>query len=438
MLSGQLTTKQKIALSAAAVCAAAAVMLLLAASEERLFAGRYILLYAVCGISITTAYYIFPSLTASRSTFLIILCTGLVYRAFFFASGPVTSNDHYRYLWEGKLISNGVSPYFYAPGDSALSRFAEQGYPAKVAFPRLQSLYPPLAQVYFSAAYLIGGFSMGGLKLLALLCEAATLYLLYLLLLRYKLPVKNLILYAWFPLPVFEFFINNHIDAAGLPLLLASLLFYEKEKTVTSAFFFAGAVLVKLTPLFLLPLFFFSRKGLKYKALFTATAFAVIAAGYLPFLLMQNGMGSGLLTYMSKWEFNGALYSLLKYAGTLQNVLRIVLYAVLGGGMLGIALLKLEMQKKLLYGYILILLTATTAYPWYFSWMNIFAVLSPSGAVLYLLNALNLSNLTPYYFEAGKGWHEYGFVLAIEYIPFVIWLVLNIRKDLQQNSRVTG
>ncbi len=53
------------------------------------------------------------------STIIVILVSIVLYLTFLFQT-PTLSGDIYRYIWDGKLLSNGISPYEYAPFASQL------------------------------------------------------------------------------------------------------------------------------------------------------------------------------------------------------------------------------------------------------------------------------------------------------------------------------
>ena len=44
-----------------------------------------------------------------------IVCTGIALRAIGVFTPPMLEIDYYRYLWDGKVSSHGVSPYLYSP-----------------------------------------------------------------------------------------------------------------------------------------------------------------------------------------------------------------------------------------------------------------------------------------------------------------------------------
>ena len=111
-----------------------------------------------------------------------------------------------------------------------------------------------LAQIVFLLSYSMSGNSIVGLKLIFLLCEIVTMLFLLKLLDIKGINLNYIILYAWLPLPLMEFFINAHIDVVGIMFLIVFLYFLEKEKMLAAVFAFAFSFLTKLYPIFLIPL----------------------------------------------------------------------------------------------------------------------------------------------------------------------------------------
>ena len=143
----------------------------------------------------------------------LIIALALVFRLTLLPTSYTTSDDVHRYLWEGKVLINGYNPYTMSPDDSSLIHLHDENY-EKVTFKQMSAIYPPFSQVVFAVNYLIAGNSTVFLKVIYLIFEFITLiFILKLLVLKGKDP-KLIILYAWLPLPILEYFNNAHLDAS--------------------------------------------------------------------------------------------------------------------------------------------------------------------------------------------------------------------------------
>lgn len=83
-----------------------------------------------------------------------LILWAVVLRAVFLPLLPSLSDDGYRYLWDGMLQREGLSPFAYVPSDARLG-----GFHGTVLFERMNSrgyfsVYPPVSQLAFRAAAL--------------------------------------------------------------------------------------------------------------------------------------------------------------------------------------------------------------------------------------------------------------------------------------------
>ncbi|MGB2960463.1 MAG: hypothetical protein WBD30_16385, partial [Bacteroidota bacterium] len=79
----------------------------------------------------------------------IIFGFAVLFRLTLVPHAPVASDDIYRYLWDGKVAAHGINPFEFAPEDPRLAHLESENLPAKVSFPEMRTIYPPLAQAVF-------------------------------------------------------------------------------------------------------------------------------------------------------------------------------------------------------------------------------------------------------------------------------------------------
>jgi hypothetical protein len=68
---------------------------------------------------------------------------------------PRTSDDAYRYIWDGRVLLAGVDPYRFVPLNSALAGLRDpllfpEGEPPLINRPGVPTIYPPIAQLWFA------------------------------------------------------------------------------------------------------------------------------------------------------------------------------------------------------------------------------------------------------------------------------------------------
>jgi hypothetical protein len=362
-----------------------------------------------------------------------IIVSGLIFRVTLIPAEPSTSDDYYRYVWEGKMIANGYNPYEYAPGDSALVKLHSTILPAKVTFKPLTTIYPPAAQLLFTAAYCIGGETPLGLKFIFLLAEICTMLLIVSILKRTGKDSRYVLLYAWLPLPIMEYMINAHIDVAALPLFLAFIFFVLKEKPYAAAIMFALCFLMKSYAVFALPLLLYKISWKKVFRFVPVAALIVIAA-YIPFLNHRHSLTDMLSTYLVNWEFNGSFYNLFKLI-TLDGIkLRMICLALLAVSVLYVSFSVQLPLFKLTWIYICVAAFTTTVYPWYLGWLAVLLPFTEFYSVAVLFFLINFTNITPY----DKVWREHYEIIFFEYLIFYIVLLVDIKKQKSGLSFITN
>ena len=157
---------------------------------------------------------------------------------------PTLSDDVYRFIWDGRLIINGVNPFVALPTHYILSGEALPGIDENLFSllnsPEYFTIYPPFAQLSFTVAVGLFFKSILGstivLKVILILCEIGTIYLLPKLLQHFKLPASNSLIYALNPLVIVETIGNLHYEAAMVFFLLAALylLIHKMIRCITA------------------------------------------------------------------------------------------------------------------------------------------------------------------------------------------------------------
>lgn len=158
------------------------------------------------------------------------------------ASGPTLSDDLYRYSWDARVQISGVDPYRYPPQARTLRPLREGWlWPdaagcahimrppgcTRINRPADRTIYPPVAEGWFSAVYRLGGGIGARYKVwqgAGLGTELATMGLLTALLIRQGRDPRWLALYALCPVPVVEVVNDGHIDGLAILFLIAAFL----------------------------------------------------------------------------------------------------------------------------------------------------------------------------------------------------------------------
>lgn len=233
----------------------------------------------------------------------ILLVLAVFLRLIPLAAEPRLSGDMYRYLWDGRVGTQGINPYDQPPESPALESLREAWHPL-INHPDIRTIYPPLAQVVFSIYAWISS-SVVGWKLFLLLFDLGTI----LLLSRVSAPVA--LGYATSPLVLIEGFWSGHLEIAVVCCLVAAVLLSRRNtKSVGSAAMLAAAAGLKLVPLVALPSFMRAAKSpMRFGIVFVV--FMILPA--LPYIQSSHFM-SGMEAYATRWSFNSPVHEVVDFA----------------------------------------------------------------------------------------------------------------------------
>lgn len=349
-----------------------------------------------------------------------IIAFAIVFRLTLIPTSYTTSDDVHRYLWEGKVLSNGFNPYTTPPQDSSLIHLRDDNY-EMVTFKHIPAIYPPFSQVVFALNYLVSGNNVVFLKIIYLLFELVTLiFLLKILRLKGK-DQKFILLYAWLPLPILEYFNNAHLDVIGITFLVMFLYYFEKNKISLSSLMLALAFLTKLLAILIIPLIF-KKLGIKKSIIFYAVFLLVCLIFYLPFIYGNPDVLGGLFQYLRHWEFNGSVYNIFKLIFLRGDIARIICTVLLLISVLFISFKYKYFMNGVFSVLLCTIIFSATVYPWYLGWIAALNIFNPFYSILSLFFTINFSNFTP----LAEKWKEYPVVLIIQYVPFYGLLVYDL------------
>ena len=196
------------------------------------------------------------------------------------------SRDAWRYLWDGRVIVHGFSPYQFAPFDKVLQSLRDSVF-AETPYRELPTKYPPGAELFYALGYLLTPTNLLGLKSLFVVCDLITCVALTALLIQRGKDPRYVIFYAWCPLPIVEFAIQGHVDALTICFTVLAVLCATRSRSVTrilAGVFLGLATLTKLYPLILLLVLLRKRDW----GLLLACGVTIVL-GYVPFFILGHG-----------------------------------------------------------------------------------------------------------------------------------------------------
>jgi hypothetical protein len=311
-----------------------------------------------------------------------LLLGGAIIRLALLPAFPNLSDDIYRFIWDGNLITEGENPYIHLPSDisSSFEWASTNGeLYSNMNSPEYYTIYPPVNQLIFALSSFLGGgklySSMLVMKMLLFISEMATIFVLLKMLRDNKLKIASASFYAYNPLVINEIMTNMHFEGMMLLFLLIGLVMLQKKKWLQSVFAVSISIGIKLIPLMFMPLliaYLGVKKSFRY---FMGLGLALLVI-FTPILINLPFFMKSLDLYFQKFEFNASIYYISRWFGyQLYGYNQIAkLGPILAISTIGIIVwltrkLYLDNKKPLatycLYAICAYLFLATTVHPWY-------------------------------------------------------------------------
>lgn len=255
-----------------------------------------------------------------RAAFALIAAGGVLLPLVAARQPPTSSDDMYRYVWDGRVQLAGVDPYRYPPSAPQLGPLRDDFLWPDVANwcvptgctrinrPDVPTIYPPVAEAVFVAVAVLspGTARERPMQLTMAAFAAAVGLLLWYALRRLGRDPRRAVLWAWCPLVALEAGNNAHVDVVAAGLAAAALWQLAghpgTRRAVAGGVLLGLAVATKLTPALLGPALL--RRRPVAVAVSAAAAVAVVylphvlaagpaVLGYLPGYLHEEGYADG-------------------------------------------------------------------------------------------------------------------------------------------------
>lgn len=227
-----------------------------------------------------------------RPELLVVCAVAILARLIALPAPPTLSTDIYRYVWDGRVQAAGINPYRHVPGDEQLAAMRDQAIFPHINRPDYApTIYPPVAQMVFLAVTRLSE-TLSAMKVAMFGFDVVTILTILAILQREGRQPERVLIYAWHPLPIWEFSGAGHIDAAAIALMCLGVLFALGDRRLLAGAALALSVLIKPFALVLAPALW-RRWDWRMPVAFSATA----ALCYLPYL----GVGWKVLGFLGRY-----------------------------------------------------------------------------------------------------------------------------------------
>ena len=382
-----------------------------------------------------------------------ILGIGILFRLIFLLSTPLLSQDFFRFLWDGMLLSNGLNPYEATPdllnqtAPLFSTPFSQELYKGMGALSAEHySNYPPINQLGFYLASLIGGNSILAniisIRVLLILSDLGIFWFGIKLLDYLNRSKKRIGLYFLNPLIIVELTGNLHWEGFMVFFFIFGLyLIFVKNQWKWATIPMAISVASKLIPLLILPLFWRFLKP-KKSMLFGLLILLFLFLFFVPFFLGADNLSHYLNTiglWFNRFEFNGSIYYVIRAIGYEvkgYNIIRklgtVSPYIILGIVAVFTFIRNNKTPHVLLTGMLFCLscyfFIATTVHPWYIVSLVSLAIFTNYSYPLIWSALVVLSYATYGNPDFNENYYLIGLQYGIVYGVFLLELIQ--RKNL--------
>ncbi len=359
--------------------------------------------------------------TMDRKIIIGIFAAAILMQAILIFTRPSLSDDMYRYVWDGRVQAQGISPYRFPPQAPELTFLRDSEIYPSINRKFAVTIYPPAAEAGFALFWRIwpdnyhwfqgvmatGGL-LAGILLLGLLSDL-------------NLSPGRVLVTLWSPLLAFETAHSAHVDGLVLPFIVGAWWARIRERESLTGFLLGIGTAIKLYPALLLPFLWNPRTKNGWWRMPGSFAVTVVSC-YLPYVLIS---GKGVVGYLPKYlkeTFNvSPLVSAVNRAPSLFNAgisNTLILFAL---GMI-IATIWTIMRpthnaktalKRCILPIGIVTLFSQDLFPWYMLWLlplvSIF--MKPSNISLGILKFPRL--------DAWTGWWLFCGLIGLSYTFFI-------------------
>jgi hypothetical protein len=234
----------------------------------------------------------------------------LLMQGFLIFTRPTLSDDMYRYVWDGRVQAQGISPYRYSPKAPELTYLRDKDVWNFINRRAEVTVYPPGAEMVYAVLWRIWPDSVRWFQIVMGLGGLVAAGLLVGLLRASDLPQARVLIYLWSPLLAFETAHSAHVDGLIVPLVVGSWWARLRERDGLVGVLLGLATVLKLYPALLVPALWRPRHP-QGRWRLPAAFLVTVAACYAPYVIVSGPMVLGFLPQYFRERFNAGVVSLL-------------------------------------------------------------------------------------------------------------------------------
>ena len=404
-----------------------------------------VLLVVASCFYLTSAYFILRITDCSFRTSLVMACAAVLFRITLWPIYPDFSDDVFRYRWEGEVQDLGGNPYQVRPNDPAWASLRDRSFQRIVA-KDFKAGYGPLLESEELGVYRIVSRLVPDpfrqafwFKAPGALFDLATIGALMLLLRAYALPPERALIYAWCPLPMFEFWVSGHHDSIVTFLVLLAFLAVAKKRWTGCFATLSLAAAAKLWPLLLFPPF---ARAAGFRATLKSSwiALPVLALCAWPYRSNIIENARFMSGFVGGWRNNATFFDLLLWATRDPYWAKYAAFAILAAAVGVVTIVRLPLAHSAVSIIVAMLLVSANCHAWYLTWFIPLLCFVPSVPLMLWTALMPLTYIVLFEWFAAGVWNGSNSIRWYVFTPVFAWLcaifLLRLRRPSTMESVV--
>lgn len=328
-------------------------------------------LFALIGVCALATVFLTRPIRSARRCVAVIWIPAILMRMVLLPVAP--SDDVNRYLWEGKLVAQGLSPYEYT-ADAETWRPHRDDYWSQMNHKDKPTAYPPLTEIIFGAVSSVAYHPIS-FKLLFVAADLFTLAGVLVLLRQRGMALAFAGFYAFNPVVLIAYAAEAHFDSLMAAALVWALVAHTGGRVRWAVALASMATGIKWITLPLIP--FFATKRLVQGA---AISIVVLFVPALFFWQTLPELVEGLFQFGATRSFNGPIYESLLWLGLPRFASTVLVGGCLGGIIVWRWFCRersgLDGHIRWILGALIVL--SPTVHLWYLAWILPFVCIRPT------------------------------------------------------------
>src|SRR5262245_38637588 len=384
---------------------------------------------------LVSAYLVLRSRSLIRPAW--IVGGAVLFRLTLWPLYPALSDDVFRYRWEGKLQASGGNPYEVRPNDAGWQFLRDESFPSTPGRD-FRAVYGPLVELMERITYhAVTRFEARPyaqafwFKVPAALFDLGVLAALGRLLKAKKLPAERILIYAWSPLPLMEFWGTGHNDSIAIFFVVLALIAAAGDRWTWAFAALALATASKIWPIFLFPAFMGAAGRRRWREWLVAAP--VVAVLSLPYLTEWRGIEENfrfLSGFLGGWRNNDSLFgALLWIAGKDFYMAKKLAFGIVCLVVAAVTALRWPVERASLTIVTALLMVSANCHAWYLTWMLPLLALSPAPPLLLWVGLAPLAHAAVIQWVGTGEWNGSTAIRYYEYAPVYISLLVWLWRE---------